>query len=67
MANPKTPRMVGRRFGDLVVLKATDDKNGPHRLYLCWVDDGGRGDLVYVQGNNLRNRGYVGKALRRRT
>jgi hypothetical protein len=68
MANPTTPRMVGRRFakGKVHCLKPTAKKNGPHRLYLCWLDDGSdRGQLILVQGNNLRSRGYSGAPLRR--
>jgi hypothetical protein len=60
--------MVGRRFakGKVWCLKATSQKNGPHRLYTCWFNDGSdSGQLILVQGNNLRSRGYIGAPLRR--
>jgi len=59
--------MSGRRFGKVLVLKRTTLKNGPHALYLCWLDTGDdRGELIHVQGNNLRSRGYPGKPNRRK-
>jgi hypothetical protein len=58
--------MRGKTYGKLLVIRYSGKKQGPHKLYYCHLDDGtAEGQYILVRGNNLRDRGYSGKPLRR--